>query len=442
MASACVWAPAAQSGPGVSDDWPCLLGPSHNGVSRETGFVHTFPRNGPPLLWEVEKGTGYSSPAVVGGRAILFHRLGDLETVDCLDAATGRRLWRRQYPTSFEDRYGYNNGPRSSPVIDSGRVFTIGAEAVLHCLDLQTGNIVWKRDLRKDYRLQQDFFGVSSTPLIDGDRLIANLGAPGGPTVAAFRTSDGEFLWGAGKDWGASYSSPIPAVIHGQHRVFVFAGGESSPPTGGLIALNPATGAIDFSHPWRSKSYESVNASCPVIFGNRVFVSASYRTGGVMLEVQKDMSAKVLWTTQEFGLHFNTPIFVDDYLYGFDGRNEPDASLACLDANTGRIQWRTVLEWPERIMRNGEQREQTLGTYRGNLLRVENRFLALGELGHLLWLDLIPKGYRVLSRAWLFAARETWSVPVLSHGRLYVMQHARDFLHQRGPRLLCYKLRE
>lgn len=420
------------------EDWPGFLGPRHNATSAETNLSRRLP---PPLVWQHPKGAGYASPAVAEGRLVFFHRQGDREFVECLHPETGRVLWRHQYPTEFEDRYGYNNGPRSSPVIDSGLVYTIGAEAKIRCLRLTDGTVVWARDLRADYKLAQDFFGVSSTPLVEGPHLILNLGAPGGPTVAAFDKKTGKFAWGCGKDWGASYASPIPATVHGKRRVFVFAGGESEPPAGGLVMLDPVTGAQDFAFPWRSRSYESVNASCPVIDGNRVFISASYRTGSAMLEIEPGMRPKLLWTTQEFGLHFNTAIFHGGHLYGFDGRNEPDASLACVDASNGKVKWRTVLEWTERIERSGAVRNQPMSLYRGNLLRVDNRYLALGEFGHLCWLDLSPAGCKELARAWLFAARETWSLPVLSRGLLYVTQHARDFINNTAPRLLCYSLR-
>jgi outer membrane protein assembly factor BamB len=223
--------------------------------------------------------------------------------------------------------------------------------------------------------------------------------------------------------------------------VYVFAGGESDPPTGGLLSIDPSNGKVDFSFPWRSRSYESVNASCPVVFDNKVFVSASYRTGGALVEVRPDFTHRKVWTSPEFGLHFNTPIYLGGYLYGFDGRNEPDASLACIDAATGKTVWRHVPEWTETFTAGGQPRTQTLGTYRGSLLAVDGHFLCLGELGHLLWMDLSPKGYKEIARSWLFAARESWALPVLSRGLLYVVQNTRDVIGGSGPRLLCYDLR-
>ena len=422
----------------VTQDWTSFLGPSHNAVSAETRLSRKLP---PPLVWEFPKGSGYTSPAVSGRHLVLAHRLKDQEIIECLHSETGASQWQFAYPTDFEDRYGYNNGPRSSPVIDGNRVYFVSALGVLHCLQLATGELVWKRDFRTGYLVRQDFFGTASTPLIEGSLLIANVGAPGGPCVVGLDKLTGREVWRAGKEWGPSYASPVPATLYGKRRVFVFAGGESDPPAGGLMSIDPATGRVDFSFPWRSRSFESVNASCPVVFDNKVFISASYRTGGALLEIRPDFTHRVVWTTQEFALHFNTAIYKDGYLYGFDGRNEPDASLACVNVADGKVVWREVPEWTETFLLGGEKRQELMGTHRGSLLSVDGQFLCLGEFGHLMWLDLSPKGYKEVSRAWLFAARESWTLPVLSHGLLYVMQNTRDLVNRAQPRLVCYDLR-
>ena len=279
------------------------------------------------------------------------------------------------------------------------RVYTVGAEGKLHCLELATGKVVWKRDLRAEYKVPQDFFGTASTPLVEGRLLIVNVGAPGGPCVVGLDKTTGREVWRAGKEWGPSYASPVPATIHGKRRVFVFAGGESDPPTGGLMSIDPATGHVDFVFPWRSRTHESVNASCPVVFDNKVFISASYRTGSALVEVRPDFTHRVVWTTQEFGLHFNTAIYRDGYLYGFDGRNEPDASLACVDAATGKWSGGRRRNGPRPSRPRGAGGSNWLGTYRGSLLAADGQFLCLGEMGHLLWMDLTPSGYKQMSRA-------------------------------------------
>ena len=422
----------------VTHDWTSFLGPAHNATSTETRLSRTLP---PPLVWEFPKGTSYTSPAVLGDRLLFVHRVGDEELVECMHAETGARNWTFRYPTDFEDRYGYNNGPRCSPVIDGDRVYTVGAQGQLHCLDLRSGKVVWKRHIATEYKVPQDFFGTASTPLVEDKLLIVNVGAPGGPCVVGLDKTTGREVWRAGKEWGPSYASPVPAVVHGRRRIFVFAGGESTPPSGGVMSIDPATGRVDFTFPWRSRSYESVNASCPVVFDNKVFISASYRTGGALLEIRPDFTHRVVWTTQEFGLHWNTPIYRNGFLYGFDGRNEPDASLACIDVATGKAVWRVTPEWNETLSAGGTRRQQLVGAYRGSLLAVDGHFLGLGEMGHLVWMDLTPKGYKEISRAWLFAAREAWTLPVLSRGLLYVVQNTRDLSSGVGPRLLCYDIR-
>jgi len=159
------------------------------------------------------------------------------------------------------------------------------------------------------------------------------------------------------------------------------------------------------------------------------------------VEVRPDFSHRVVWMTREIGLHWTTAIHLDGYLYAFDGRNESDASLACIDAATGKVAWRATPEWTESLEIRGSARQRILGTYRGSLLAADGQFLCLGELGHLLWMDLTPKGYREVSRGWLFAASESWTLPVLSRGLLYVVQNTRDTLRNTGRRLLCYDLR-
>lgn len=422
----------------VTHDWTSFLGPTHNAMSSETGLLHKWPEGGPKLVWEMKKGTSYTSPAISGDRLIFFHRIGNEERVECLHRETGERYWTFSYPTQFEDRYGYNNGPRASPVIDGDRVYTYGAEGKLHCLKLETGQVYWKRDLRAEFKLPQDFFGVASTPLLEGGLLIITIGAPGGPTVGAFDKTSGKLVWGAGDQWGPSYSSPVPATVNGKRRIFVFAGGESRPPTGGLLVVDPANGAVDFSFPWRSTSYESVNAASPVVVGSQVFISASYKTGGALLNLP---GGGVAWSSPNLSTHFNTAVYKDGYLYGFDGRNEPDASLVCIELKTGKVMWRVTPEWEEHFMMQEGEKRATMGTFRGTLLWVDGKFLCLGEMGHLLWLDLTPSGYKELARAWLFAARETWALPVLSRGLLYVTQNTTGFLRREPPRLLCYDLR-
>ena len=154
--------PSPLSPKAITHDWRSFLGPTHNSVSTETFLRRQLP---PPLIWELPKGSGYSSPAIAGDRLVFVHRISEEEIVECLNAETGTRNWQFRYPTKYEDRYGYNNGPRSSPVVAYNQVYTVSAEGQLRCLDLDTGGLHWNKDLHAEYGVDQDFFGASSTPL-------------------------------------------------------------------------------------------------------------------------------------------------------------------------------------------------------------------------------------------------------------------------------------
>jgi len=231
------------------------------------------------------------------------------------------------------------------------------------------------------------------------------------------------------------------AELNGNRRVLMFAGGDSKPPTGGLLSLDPTTGKIDFRFPWRSTTYESVNASNPVAIGNQIFISATYGKGGALLEARPDGAYNILWKNQ-VGAHWNTPIHDNGYLYLFDGRNIPDTTMICMDVKTGQVVWRQSPMWDETIIQNGRSRSIHIGIFRGSLLKVDGAYLCLGEIGHLLWLDLSPQGYREMARAKLFFAQETWSLPVLSRGLLYVNQNSRDMMTDTDARIRCYDLRD
>lgn len=432
----------------VTHDWPSFLGPTHNLVSTETKLLAQFPKDGLKLVWEASRGSGYAAPAILDDRLVMFHRLGGEEIVECLHRETGERFWRFAYATAYEDRYGYNDGPRMAPVIapDAGSVLAVGAEGKIHCLELTTGRVRWKRDLNTEFKLRQNFFGCGMSPLVEGDRVILDLGATGGPTIIALDVKTGRMLWGAGREWGQSYAAPIPATLHGKRRVLVFAGGETGigeKPTGGLLCIDPADGKVDFTFPWRGRRRESVNGSAPLLFdGDKVLISECYGSGGAVVQVGADFSAKPLWTNETFGTHFMTAVQRDGYLYGVDGHGPLDASLVCVNAATGAEAWRMQPVWRETIQTpTGDAREMELGTYRSWLMPVDGRVLMLGEFGHLLWVELSPKGFKQIDRTRLFLAQETWTPPVLSHGLLYICQNQPDRITGSGPRLLCYDLR-
>ena len=390
---------------------------------------------------------GYTAPSFSSGRGVFFHRLGDEETVECLDAETGKRYWTFDYKVEFDSEIGYSNGPKANPVIDDDRVYTCGVTARLHAFDLKSGRLLWEKDLMKEYHIPHYFFGFGVAPVVSGDRIMLNVGGrepdnpAGGVCVAAFDRLTGEELWVVrDREWGASYASPIMAKLHGKECLLVFAGGKSDPASGGLLTIDPENGKVLDRFPWRADMVFSANASTPIVLeGNRVFLSECYKIGAVMLEFDEQFKSSVLWKQRRFGLHWMQPIHKGGYLYGFAGRNEPDVELACCDAATGEIKWRKDLRWEEP---GPGGRAMVRSFFRGTLLEVDGATLCLGEHGALAWLDLTPDGVEVNQRAQLFLAPEAWSLPVVHRGLLYVTQNDQD----RGggtskPRWICYDFR-
>ncbi len=424
----------------VTEDWMDFIGSTHNAISRETHLLKEFGADGPAIVWEVAKGEGYAAPAVFGSRVILFHRVGNEEVVECLQNETGQRYWKFTYPTHYKDRYGFGNGPRCQPISDGEFVYTYGVEAKLSCLDVKTGQLVWQRDLKTEFGHTLDFFGATATPLLEGNRVIVNIGPPGGPCVAAFDKDTGAMLWGSGTQWGPSYASPIPADTQAGRRVFVFAGGESRPATGGLLVINPENGKIDGRFPWRGNRYESVNASSPVIVDNQVYISECYGAGGALVRIESDGSCSKIWTNEILNTHFMTAIHKDGYLYGIDGHGPQNAPIVCIELETGKEMWRTEPEWITPVSSNGREQEYNLAPALASFLLVDGRCLVLGQYGHLAWIDLNPTEYRELDRTHLFLARQTWALPTLSKGLLYVGQNDKG-VDGSATRLICYDLR-
>ena len=197
----------------AAQDWPQILGPSRNGIYTGPEIVPSFPRTGPPSLWKQDVGAGFAGPAVAGDRLVLFHRVGSRETVEAMDANTGKTIWTFDYPTSYRDDFGFDEGPRAVPVIAGGRVFTHGADGMLHGIDFTSGKMLWSVDTRKVFEAPKGYFGVASSPVVDGTRVLVNVGGTKGGIVA-FEAATGKTAWTATSD-EPSYSAPIVSISAG-----------------------------------------------------------------------------------------------------------------------------------------------------------------------------------------------------------------------------------
>ena len=383
---------AALSVPLVAQDWPQILGPNRNGIYSGTEIVASFPRTGPPSLWKRDVGAGFAGPAVAGDRLVLFHRVNNRETVEAMDAITGKTIWKFDYPTSYRDDFGFDEGPRAVPVIAGTRVFTHGADGMLHGIDFANGKMLWSVDTRKVFDAPKGYFGVASSPVVDANRVMVNVGGKSGGIVA-FDAASGKTLWTATSD-EPSYSAPIVADINGQHTAVFFT-------RTGLVAVDPATGKVLYQHRWRARQAASVNAATPVVSGDRIFLSASYGTGAVLLQVANN-TVKPIWSGDEsMSNHYSTSVLKDGYLYGFDGRQEFGQTLRCVELATGKVMWNVD------------------GFGAGTLLVAGDTLVITRESGELALAPASPKAFRFNARAQLLKGAVR-AYPALANGRYYV----------------------
>jgi outer membrane protein assembly factor BamB len=372
----------------TAQEWPQHLGPGRNGVyagpwSAKSGFQQ---------LWKRAVGEGFSAPVTAEGRLILFHRQGSDELVESLDPATGKTQWTARYPTAYRDDFGFSEGPRGTPAVAGGRVYTYGADGMLHCFNLQTGAKVWSADARR-YGLRKEFFGTGCSPLVDDGRVLMNLGGSDDAGIAAFDAATGKLLWKALRD-EAGYSSPIVAAIGGRKHALFFT-------REGLVDADPATGRILFQFRWRSRQQASVNAATPLVIANQVFLSASYNTGAVLLTVEGD-AAKPLWSGDDaLSNHYATSVHHEGYLYGFHGRQEMGQEFRCIEWKTGKVRWSVD------------------GMRAGTVTLAGTHLMVIKENGELVIAPASPKAFQPIRTVRLLDG-VVRSYPALAGGRLYL----------------------
>ena len=487
-----------------ADDWPRLLGPTGDNVSKETGLIDAFPKGGPRQIFARRIGTGYAAPSIKDGKVVVFHRASklyrieenetlasiikyvngelaalkakerltevslkaalqttrrrgyielpeaiakhlDVETIDCLDAKSGKLLWRHAYPTSYEDPYGYNNGPRCAPLLTEDRCYTFGAEGVLLCLDLKTGKPIWRRDTQKDFKVIASFFGVGSTPVLENGLLITMVGAQPNSGVVAFDAKTGKTVWESvgEKTWDktpklgwpgeplmdwlgvekiASYATPVITTVHGKRVAFCLM-------RQGLVMLDPKTGKVHFKRWFRASHPDSVNASNPVVVGDMVFCSAAYYgVGSFVLKIKRDLSGYAeVWSDRQrritkdnprldevLGIHWMTPIVHNGNLYAFSGRNEPDARFRCVEFATGRLLWDQDESWQKFGPPSSKYG-------RGSFIQADGKLIVLGESGKLGLFKLNAKKPHELARHQVPLFRHPcWAAPAMADKRVYL----------------------
>tara|TARA_R110002111_G_scaffold117466_2_gene179458 strand:+ start:22400 stop:23710 length:1311 start_codon:yes stop_codon:yes gene_type:complete len=374
---------------GFSDDWPQWGGPQQDLVWRETEIVKTLPTSGLlPRVWSAPLGEGYSGPAVaeVNSRWCVYvtdrifkQRVG-YERVLCLDAETGKQIWIYEYPVEYS--VSYPAGPRSTPVINDGRVYTLGAQGHLFCFDAENGKVIWQKNFVEDFGTKLPTWGSVASPLVDGNQLIALVGGTQNSLVVSFDKTTGKELWRSLEDSAVGYAPPVIFTFGGKRELIVWH-------PSAVSALDPKTGKLIWEVPHGVRYGLSI--ATPRQVGNRLFV-ASFYNGPRMIEVSDDGSqAKIVWSGNSDseintdGLHpiMMTPIFNGTHIYGVCSYGQ----LRCLDANNGRRLWET-----EKATGKGRW-------WNAFIIPHEDRYFLHNEQGDLIIAHLTPQGYEEISRA-------------------------------------------
>jgi len=369
-------------------DWPQFRGPNRDGVSSFEALNKSWPASGPEVLWRSKSGEGFSGMSIADGKLYTMVGRSGGEHVVALDAKSGNELWSHRLDDLFKNRFG--NGPRSTPTVDGGTVYAMSSKGKLSALDSGSGSPRWTLDLAAQYGAQVPTWGISSSPLIDGDRLLVEIGGRDGYSVAALDKASGGVIWHSGTDQ-PGYSSPLMVTVGGVRQVVFMTGTK-------LLGLNPENGEVLWEQTWRT-SYD-VNASIPVFTApNKLFISTGYDTGAALYTLHaRDgrVTLEEAWKSRGMKNQFQASIVRDGIIYGFD-----NATFKALDLATGKEKWK---------MR---------GWGHGSLLYVDGHLIVLSDEGKLGLVRATPEGYEEIRSAQPLEGK-SWTAPSLAHGVLYV----------------------
>ena len=414
-----------------ADDWPQWLGPKRDGEWREKGILDKFPEGGPKVRWRTPIGAGYSGPVVVGDRVYVTDRIlaegaknpanpfdtktevPGKERVLCLSDKTGEILWKHEYDCSY--RVSYAIGPRTTPVVDEGRVYTLGTMGKLLCLDAAKGTVIWSKDLVADCKAPVPMWGFAASPLIDGDKLFCLVGGEDS-VVVAFDKKTGDEKWHAlsvGKGNQIGYCPPVIYTFGGKRQLIIW-----HPES--VNGLNPDNGEVYWLQPFAVRA--NLTIPTPRQDGDRLFLTSFYN-GAMMLKFEGDKPS-VVWRskvtselperTDTLNSIMPTPFLRGDYIYGICSYGE----LRCLHADDGNRVWMSL--------KATEVEDEKVRWANAFLVGHGERFFLFNEKGDLLIAKLTPKGYEEIDRAHILAPTDpspgrpvAWSHPAFAHQSMY-----------------------
>ena len=387
-----------KKGEGKSLDWFQWRGPNRDGISYEKGILTRWPEKGPDILWRINIGGGFSGVTVADGKLFSMWQEENSQFLVCLNAQTGKEFWRQKVGVKFQS--GWGNGPRSTPLVDNNTVYAISAEGLLFAANISDGKIRWTHNLEKEYGSQIPSYGYSSSPLIDGEKLLVEVGGKKGYAFVALNKDTGDLIWHS-QTGPAAYSSPIAVTIK-KTRQIVYLGAE------GLFSVSPENGRLIWQYSWNARCPASgipVNLVTPVfIKPNKIFISGGFGTvkGAALIVLKNEKGgfvAEDVWKNNGMNNLVSTSVLLENFIYGFD-----DKFLKCIDAESGSEKWKKR------------------GFKTGSLIAVDGHLIVLGENGKLALIEATPKEYKELANLKILDER-CWTSPSLANGKLYLRNH-------------------
>lgn len=387
--------------PLLAVDWPQWRGVERNGVSPETGLAKSWPAGGPPLVWKAQGlGAGFAAFSIAGGRLFTQGQRGSQQFVLAIDIKTGKKVWETPTGGAYNDSRG--DGPRGTPTIDGAHLFALAGDGTLVCLDTKSGGKIWTVNLMKRFQSQVLNWGISESPLVDGERLIVTPGGNGSSVVALNKTN-GETIWKSQSD-EAGYSSAIAFDVGGIRQIAVLTGDAA-------IGLNIKNGNLLWRY--NKVSNRTANVATPIYRDGYVFFSTDYGTGCALLKLTPDgqgIKATEVYFSREMKNHYSSSVLVGDYLYGFSS-----SILTAMKFQTGEVAWR----------------DRSVG--KGSVTFADGKLYLFSEEGVVGLAEATPAAYKEISRFKIpRGSYPTWTPPVISDGKMYLREQ---------DNLYCYDIK-
>ena len=389
-------------------DWPQMYGPTRDGHSPEKGLAAQWPKEGPKVLWTCPLGAGYGSPSERDGEVYILDRIDNkLDALRCLDLNSGKELWR--YENESQGSVSHN-GSRTAPTIDEKNVYAVGLMGDFYCVDRKSHKLVWKKNLLKEYGIEEPTWGIAQAPSLYKDLVII---APQAPNayVVAFKKDTGEVVWKSANQGRIGYSTPVIAKLGGVDQVVMAGAGSKD---GSIKGSVDGISLQDGKTLWRYEGFQCfITIAYPTVIPNdRLFITGGYKAGSAMIQVKQDagkwMVKELFKTDNKVGSQCQQPLLIGDHLYMNSHENGREDGLLCMTLD-GKVLWKT---------------KDTEGLPRfdkGSLLEADGRIYMIdGAKGTLHLIDPSPAGYKELASASVLSGKEIWSPMALTQGKLII----------------------